>query len=297
MKMLKVLEVTPRRSLLVGTAFFLLWGTPVMAQAGSSYDPDTEFSRDRDFRGYDYHDLSDPDYHGPRDYRGARDYSDRWENWDTRDNWETRENRNARDERQDREYTDAYGDVDTIEEQANADQRRENAYLAGDSRIQDRKRSSFRNSSRESQRDRRLKSEVQQAVEDLNDGESNRINVHVRDGNVRLVGTVEDRDTLIEAEKHAYDAGARNVENDLDIVNMEDHPWTQMSDDELRDEIQSEFTWSPSVDGDQIGVQVRDGVAVLEGNVEDESEMVAAVKNAYEAGARRVINHMRIMKN
>ncbi len=84
--------------------------------------------------------------------------------------------------------------------------------------------------------------------------------------------------------------------NKLRVANLEDRPWASMNDRELRDEIQSELAWSPSVDADRINVNVRDGVAVLEGDVEDQSEMVAAVENAYEAGARRVINYMRSMK-
>lgn len=68
-----------------------------------------------------------------------------------------------------------------------------------------------------------------------------------------------------------------------------------MSDRELEKAVRSELSWSPFVDEDPIRVNVRQGVVTLQGSVEDPSEMAAAVDNAYEAGARRVINQLRIL--
>ena len=49
------------------------------------------------------------------------------------------------------------------------------------------------------------------------------------------------------------------------------------------------------INNNRIWVTAHEGVVILEGTVEDRSEMVAAVENAYEAGARRVDNRLRIV--
>lgn len=74
----------------------------------------------------------------------------------------------------------------------------------------------------------------------------------------------------------------------------DDRPWADMSDRELAEAVRDEIFWSPFVDNDPIQVQARQGVVTLQGTVEDESEMKAAVENAYEAGARRVNNRLRV---
>lgn len=49
------------------------------------------------------------------------------------------------------------------------------------------------------------------------------------------------------------------------------------------------------MDRDPIRIAANNGVVTLRGTVEDTDEMAAAVENAYEAGARRVNNHLRIL--
>lgn len=75
----------------------------------------------------------------------------------------------------------------------------------------------------------------------------------------------------------------------------DDRRWAGMSDRELEKAVRGELSWSPFVDEDPIRVHVRQGVVTLQGSVEDPSEMAAAVDNAYEAGARRVNNQLRIV--
>ncbi len=65
-------------------------------------------------------------------------------------------------------------------------------------------------------------------------------------------------------------------------------------DRELRQDIRDELAFSPFVDEERVHVKVRRGVATLTGTVEDRSAMVAAVENAYEGGARRVVNKLRV---
>lgn len=67
---------------------------------------------------------------------------------------------------------------------------------------------------------------------------------------------------------------------------------SSQSDRKLKEDIRSELNWSPFVDEDDIQVSVRNGVATLSGTVEDRSEMNDAIENAYEAGAKRVINQL-----
>ncbi len=68
--------------------------------------------------------------------------------------------------------------------------------------------------------------------------------------------------------------------------------YTFESDAEIKEEIESEFFWSPFVDGDDITVTVEDGRAVLTGNVDSWSEFSAATENAYEGGATWVRNEL-----
>ncbi len=52
--------------------------------------------------------------------------------------------------------------------------------------------------------------------------------------------------------------------------------------------------WSPFVDGDKVTVSVDDGVATLSGTVEDWSEHGAAIENARDGGATRVVDRLRV---
>ncbi|GJL63753.1 MAG: hypothetical protein NPIRA04_24070 [Nitrospirales bacterium] len=65
-------------------------------------------------------------------------------------------------------------------------------------------------------------------------------------------------------------------------------------DFEIREDIRDELDGSPYVDEDRVRVKVRRGVATLTGTVEDRGSMVAAVENAYEGGARKVINKLQV---
>ena len=72
------------------------------------------------------------------------------------------------------------------------------------------------------------------------------------------------------------------------------HEELRQLDRELREDIRDELAYSPFVDEERVRVKVRRGVATLTGTVEDRSAMVAAVENAYEGGARKVINKLRV---
>jgi hypothetical protein len=69
--------------------------------------------------------------------------------------------------------------------------------------------------------------------------------------------------------------------------------WRSKSDRQLKEDVKSELTWSPFVDADSIDVSVKNGEVTLRGTVEDRNEAEAAIENAYEAGARRVISRLK----
>lgn len=98
----------------------------------------------------------------------------------------------------------------------------------------------------------------------------------------------------------AYDALDYGV---LDLYSYEpllspygfDHATLRVkSDEEIEQEIQSEFFWSPFVDGESITVDVSDGRATLTGTVGSWPERMAATENALEGGAVEVLNELEI---
>ena len=63
---------------------------------------------------------------------------------------------------------------------------------------------------------------------------------------------------------------------------------------QLKLDVKWHLSLSPWVDADFIHVVVRDGVVTLRGSVEDESARAAAIRNATEAGAKKVIDHLNV---
>jgi osmotically-inducible protein OsmY len=59
-------------------------------------------------------------------------------------------------------------------------------------------------------------------------------------------------------------------------------------------DIQDELFWSPFVDSDQIAVSVEDGIATLDGRVETRAQKRMAEINAFEGGAIRVTNNLKV---
>lgn len=113
------------------------------------------------------------------------------------------------------------------------------------------------------------------------------ITVHVGQGETVLSGYVEDQDALVDVVEIAYDAGATNVNNQLRIKNQ-NFPWKRMTDQELKEAVEEELYWSPFVNSVPIRVEAHNGIVTLSGRVENRGEIVDAVENAYEAGAKNV---------
>lgn len=70
--------------------------------------------------------------------------------------------------------------------------------------------------------------------------------------------------------------------------------WRYESDAEVQDDIEGELFWSPFVNSNHVNVSVNGGVATLTGTVDDWNEYAAATENAWEGGARGVINDLQV---
>ena len=121
-----------------------------------------------------------------------------------------------------------------------------------------------------------------------------KITIKVHNARVRLYGTVESHFVRARADMAASGAaGIIDVDNNLDI-----HKVTSWTDDEaIVEDIESEYFWSPFVDGDEIKAIVKEGVAYLTGTADSHFERRMAAKNALEAGAKRVVNETTVDSN
>ena len=162
--------------------------------------------------------------------------------------------------------------------------------------------------------DNQIRRQIRQTLLDNSVTEYFEIDATVDDGSVTLSGNV---DSYLE-KWEAYDAvssihGVRSIDNEIDVQQTDTwfyydpyvYPYvlpnadaqspdrsTQTTDDEIAEDIESQFFWSPFVDGGDIDVTVDQGVAHLTGTVEDYTERGAATENAYEGGAVMVDNDL-----
>jgi osmotically-inducible protein OsmY len=63
-------------------------------------------------------------------------------------------------------------------------------------------------------------------------------------------------------------------------------------DSEIKARVKSQLFWSPFVDSDHIKVSVKNGRVTLSGYVDDYGQRRLATKNAWDGGARGVLNHL-----
>jgi osmotically-inducible protein OsmY len=121
--------------------------------------------------------------------------------------------------------------------------------------------------------------------------EQHEIAVTVYNYAVRLEGRVDTRSEKALAEDIASRVrGVAMVFNELQL----NRKWEAMPDWEIEMQIEEELAWSPFLDADRVAVTVNDGVAALTGVVETLRERRAATENAYEGGARRVRNRLKV---
>jgi osmotically-inducible protein OsmY len=117
------------------------------------------------------------------------------------------------------------------------------------------------------------------------------VDVSVVLGRVYLNGTVE---SFFEKDKAgelaAKQKGVVDVQNNLAVYKGK--PGSE--DWEILEDIRTELWWSPFVDAKKVKVSVKNGVAYLSGEVDTLNEKAAAEKNAYEGGAKAVINNLTV---
>lgn len=117
------------------------------------------------------------------------------------------------------------------------------------------------------------------------------ITVSVYNGKAYLTGEVDSWYMKNQAEEAAAEVhGVVEIQNNLDV----DYEFTAKTDQEIKEDIESQLWWSPFVDSDDISVEVQSGVATLMGSVEDWDELQAAKENAREGGATSVVSKLSI---
>ncbi|MBD3305036.1 BON domain-containing protein [candidate division KSB3 bacterium] len=117
------------------------------------------------------------------------------------------------------------------------------------------------------------------------------ISVRVFNHKVYLDGSV---DSYYE-KYHAEDvtsrvAGVVDIRNLLVVVDE----WAWKSDQAIKEDIEDDLYWSYFVDNEEITVTVDEGVATLTGTVESWNEHAAAIKSAFEGGAKSVRSYLKI---
>lgn len=128
-------------------------------------------------------------------------------------------------------------------------------------------------------------------VEDPLSRRYNDLAIAVRNGTVYLNGTVES----YYAKRHIGNivgniSGVAAVENDLTVAEQR----IPKSDYALQQAIEAELVRDWLVNKYQITVDVANGVATLSGTVDSRLEVLQAVENAFEGGARLVINRLMV---
>jgi osmotically-inducible protein OsmY len=160
--------------------------------------------------------------------------------------------------------------------------------------------------------DEEIRQEVENALERDPFVSAPEIDVVVETGIVTLSGTADNY-----FEKYQSDEVASTVNGVVDIVNdinvdyeeltyepmfydwdIEHHDYDYepivIDDADLEEAIESQLTWSPFVSTVNVNVEVRSGVATLTGTVLTETAKEEATEEAYEAGARSVVNNLEI---
>jgi osmotically-inducible protein OsmY len=148
---------------------------------------------------------------------------------------------------------------------------------------------------RTDQRDRRLPTQqeldnIRRQIETSANLPEDRIDLQVADNRVFVFGQMASE----RQKDQVTDLVRRHIDNNILEEKLEIAPDEPMSDSDLVDAIERQYFWTLSVAGRNIDVTVRNGTAILSGEVGSEREAMAAIENAYEAGARSVVNRLRV---
>lgn len=158
--------------------------------------------------------------------------------------------------------------------------------------------------------DEAIRQDVENAIERDPFVEARGIDIRVETGIVTLSGTADNYFQKYQADEVASTVnGVVDIVNriqvgyeelayepmfhDWDVVNYDyDYEPIEIDDVELQKQIVSHLTWSPFVSSLNVNVEVENGVATLTGEVLTQTAVDEATEEAYEAGARDVVNNL-----
>ena len=169
--------------------------------------------------------------------------------------------------------------------------------------------------------DTALSEEVEEAFFRDSDVERYEIDVTARNGVVYLRGNVDSYFEKFKAEDIASRTrGVIDIVNNLEVEGADEeegeyyypYSWNTyypspyvtsrdyydypMTDAQIKENVVDELWWSPFVNEYQIEVSVDQGVVTLKGTVDTWKERSSAVENAYEGGAKSVVDKMNVQK-
>jgi len=132
-------------------------------------------------------------------------------------------------------------------------------------------------------------SEIEQKIDDALERDyalhRHKLIVSVINQKAYLHGTVDNHHEKSRATDVASRvAGVVEVENYVQVIK----PWVWKSDAGIKNDVESQFFWSPFVDSEEITVNVEDGEVTLTGTVRSIFEADKAVSNTFEGGAKTV---------
>lgn len=118
------------------------------------------------------------------------------------------------------------------------------------------------------------------------------IDVNAVNGKVYLDGNVNTSYEKFHAEKVAS-----KIKGVVEVVNLIDYKrkWVWKPDTDIHQDVNQQIFWSPYVDPDDVNVKVENGIVTLTGEVNSLRERIKAEENAYQGGAKDVINQLRIV--
>lgn len=122
------------------------------------------------------------------------------------------------------------------------------------------------------------------------------MNVDTRDGVVTLFGSISTQDGKLAAGAEAAKVdGVQGVQNELQVVATTAAKRVEESDGEIRDSVQQRISERAALEGDNIDVEVANGVVRLSGSVEQSGDRMIALSLARSTeGVRSVVDGLRV---
>jgi osmotically-inducible protein OsmY len=144
--------------------------------------------------------------------------------------------------------------------------------------------------------DSQLAENVRNAINNDPLTDKQKIAVNVNNAVATLTGTVNTRQEALRAEDVAASlSGIADVVNNIEVIGQISQEERAEMDELTRQKIINAYRWSPFVEPNNIIVRVENGVAFLEGTVDNNNEFLTSEHLAYDAGAIEVFNNIEIV--